>query len=89
MEDLGWKHPSHWYLNQSPILNPNEDTQSSSGNVVIERRVVTHTCTVHIFKNISREPIGYTIGYTIGYNTNINTDGVEWGRSNISIVLRL
>ena len=31
-----------------------------------------HMCMLHIFKNISCEPIGY--------NTNISTDGVEWGR---------
>ena len=29
-----------------------------------------HTCMLHIFKNISREPIGC--------NTKISTDGVEW-----------
>ena len=39
------------------------------------------TCTLHIFKNISREPIGY--------NTKIWTDGVEWGRVNIWLVIRI
>ena len=39
------------------------------------------TCMLYIFKNISREPIGY--------NTKINTGGVEWGRVDIWIVLRM
>ena len=33
------------------------------------------------FKNISRE--------LIGYNTKIWTDGVEWGRVNIWLVIRI
>ena len=32
-------------------------------------------------ENISREPIGY--------NTKIGTDGVEWGRVNIWLVIRI
>ena len=39
------------------------------------------TCTLHILKNISREPIGY--------NTKIWTDWVEWGRVNIWLVIRI
>ena len=35
----------------------------------------------YFFKIISQEPIGY--------NTNISTDGVEWGRLNIWIVLHV
>ena len=35
---------------------------------------------LHIFKNISR---------AIGYNTKIGTDGVEWGRVNIWLVIRM
>ena len=42
-------------------------------------RVDTHTCVLHIFKNISREPTGY--------NTKIGTDGIEWGRLNVWMVL--
>ena len=37
-----------------------------------------HTC---MLKNISCEPIGY--------NTKIDTGGVEWGRVDIWIVLRM
>ena len=40
-----------------------------------------HTCILHFLKNISREPIGY--------NTKISTGGVEWGRVDIWIVLRM
>ena len=39
------------------------------------------TCMLHIFKNISRE--------AIGYNTKISNDGVEWGRLNNWIVLHV
>ena len=39
------------------------------------------TCMLHIFRNISREPIGY--------NTKIDTGGVEWGRVDIWIALRM
>ena len=39
------------------------------------------TCMLHIFKNISREPIGYS--------TKIGNDGVEWGRLNNWIVLHV
>ena len=38
-------------------------------------------CMLHIFKNISREPIGY--------NTKIGNDGVEWDRLNNWIVLHV
>ena len=40
-----------------------------------------HMCVLHIFKNISRE--------IIGYNTKIDTCGVEWGRVDIWIVVRM
>ena len=38
---------------------------------MVQRRLDMRTCTQHIFKNISRAPIGY--------NTKIGTDRVEWG----------
>ena len=39
------------------------------------------TCMLHFLKNISCEPISY--------NTKIGTGGVEWGRVDIWIVLRM
>ena len=40
-----------------------------------------HMCMLHIFANISR--------VLIGYNTKISSDGIEWGRVNIWIVLSI
>ena len=39
------------------------------------------TCMLHNFKNISCEPVGY--------NTNIEAGGIEWGRVDVWIVLRM
>ena len=46
-----------------------------------QRKIIMHMCTLHIFKNISCEPISY--------NTKISIDGVEWGRVNIWIVFHI
>ena len=54
----------------------NEENRCTELNQwIIKRRLDVRTCTLHIFKNISREPIGY--------NTKIGTDGVKLGRGNI------
>ena len=47
-------------------------------NVFMQRRFDMHMCMLHIFKNISHEPIGY--------NTKISTE-VRKGSFNIWIVL--